>query len=246
MTGIPIATPRVGGARQDSHPRWPNPRGGQNGTIALPSRMATAEGTGTPAGPGPLVPRDGARGAVARIFAYTDNPWNWAAPASRRNATPIAYRLGRYIRQYAPNVAGIRGFAMTDADTVWTTNRVAGDPQSPGSPVPFSRKRVVECFAPDFDTRVWTVYAPRAIVQRPQAARRVVAGPAVGRRMAAPWWFNLTRLQPTTTYGDVTQTLPPPNPPASPANTPNPPGPKSGANGLLRNIGQNLQLRGGQ
>lgn len=214
MGSIPIALPRVGGGRVNKPRRWPNPLGGQNGSVAYPSRIAAHEGTGTPERPSQLAPLDGARGAVPRVFSYTDNPWNWAVPASRRNATPMGYRFARYIRQMVPNTAAIRNFAMQDARTVWTTNRPDNPTQTPASPVPFSRHRVTQTFVAPYDTRTNTVYAPRAIVQRPQAARKVVAGPAVGRRMVAPWMFNLSRLAPTTTYGDTTAVLAPPTAPA--------------------------------
>lgn len=223
MSSLPIATPRVGGGRENATRRFPNPLGGANGSVALPSRQAAVEGTGFPERPGQLVPRDGARGAIARVLAYTDNPWNWSPPGSRRNATPRAWNLQRYVRQAFPNIAGMVKFSTAgDSNTQSTTNRPGWLAASAAaSPIPFSRKQVVQSFVRNYDSRLQTLYAPRARIQRPQQARKVIAGP-VGRNMGPGYQFNLSRLAPTTTYGDLTRVLHAQTGPGAPIASPTP------------------------
>lgn len=203
-----IATPRRSATAVDVPRRWPRPLGGDNGTVATPSRQAAIEGTGVPERPGQTPPVDGARGGIGSLLHFLGVPWwNVASPAARRQPSPHAYDKTLYVRQAVPNVVPISRFAaMQDADTSGTLNTSAAATTAT-APIPYSRRQVVQTFYEAFDTRVQTVYYPREQIQQPQMPRRVLAGPAATPRMARPYQPRLTHLDPTVTYGQQTTVL---------------------------------------
>lgn len=202
----PVAAPSRTDAPSSERPRRaPRPLGGDNGTIAVPSRMAALVGRGVPQQPGPRTPTDGALGAI-RLHGLPVLDWTeW--PASKRNATPRGWDATQYVRQFVDQVWAILRFAPPrDGMLNWTMNSVDSAP-GPLSPIPHGRRRVTSTYRQMFDTRIQADYAPRPAIQKPVVARRFQNG--AGAIMLQPYFPRLTRLAATTSYGQQTTVLAP-------------------------------------
>lgn len=210
---FPIPLPsRAAAPALERRRRAPRPLGGDNGTIAVPSREAAFEGTGAPAHPGPLTPTDGALGAVMSgprpVLDLVHRP------NRLMQAEPIAYpspqRLNapeRYIRRWHPMDWAVCKLALPRvATTSGTTNR-ADDPGMPVSPIPRSRRWVAQTFRFPFDQRVQADYLAKDDIQLTLGPRRFLNGS--GAVMLAPYFPRLTVQPPTGSYGAQTTVLTP-------------------------------------
>lgn len=201
-----VATPsRALSPNMQQPRRAPRPLGGDNGTIALPSRLAALMGRGVPAAPGPRRPTDGALGAVRLHGQPVLDLTQW--PANKRLATPTGAAVTRYVRRWVEGCWAILHYAAPmNGTTGWTMNRVY-DVGSPASPIPVSRRRVTETYRQMFDTRIQADYLPVAQIQRTQVVRNTQKGS--GAIMVQPYFPRLTVLAATTSYGQQTQVLMP-------------------------------------
>ena len=182
------------------------PLGGQNGTVATPSRLAAvSDGLPTDA-PGRRAPRGGQQGPI--LFGRF-------LPALDRNGPSYdpTFRVGEQIimrtRRFYANCIPLAHYIMSiPATTAGTTNTVAGLDGGAGfrSPIPMDRRwRALSYYAPFNRGRVYSLYIARDRPQAPQARRSQIAG--VGHVMSPPYRPRLTRWAAAPSYGQTTPTL---------------------------------------
>lgn len=201
----------VGGAialpRGNSGPGPGATVGGQNGTLALPSRLATATGDGTPARPSQLPPVGGQWGPVVgfRASFTRNNPWKLPLP----RGLPVTH----YIRQFFANIYPVVGYAAPVTATTGGTSNRAQRSAPPASPIPHNSRWWEWTFREEFDTRIWTVYRPRESFQPPLSWRRGVVqlqpgAVSGGWAMRMAYLPALTMWEPSQSYGATTPLLP--------------------------------------
>lgn len=203
--GWGIATPDRLTGPPDQRQIHPTPPGGDNGPVAIPSRTPGTDyqmpehASRIPTG------RAGAFGVIAALAKYLP-AWSWGTEpggASLPIATPRAYARAHYVRQFFPNVMGLRTFdTWGDARTAWTSNTVENEPRGARGAIPYSLKRSVMTLVGIYDNRLWNHYGPREAIQLTQAQRRTLAG--VTGEMKQGRFDKLTRLPATVSYGQQT------------------------------------------
>lgn len=200
-----VATPSraLSTSGPDRHRPFPRPLGGDNGTVAVPSREASAIGEGAPERPGQIVPLDTAAGRVLTgnapsVLDLSTYP--------HRVALPRPTFAAHYVRRWVSMFGVVCGYAPpADADTPWTMNRRADESSAPLGGIPFGRRFLVQTFRQQFDQRIQADYVPRAKIQIGVAPRRQLEG--AGPIMARPYFARLTRLAPQQSYGQQTPVL---------------------------------------
>jgi len=198
--GLTVSLParRLDGAERP--PTWPHPLGGQNGTIALPSRNAALEGAGTFQRPGPRHPGDGAFGPVALFFRGL---LDWSG--KRLFSWPLGAGHVVYDREAVPNIGPITDFAPPrDGPTDWTLNASEETRTSPASPVPWSRRRVQLTFYSIYENALQAIYWPR---DRMQQGGPHHGGQGAGAEMIHPYFPRLTRFRQAGSFGQQTEEL---------------------------------------
>lgn len=198
--GWAVALPSRGHAHDAVH-QWPPARGGQNGSVAIPSRLAGITGAGTIDAAGVFPPGDGAWGGIRGITPYAPW-WDWSKALFGRLLAAVNTRDSLYVRHYVPNVVPVVTFSPPNpATTNRTTNTVdQAGPLGAISPIPHNWRRVEVTFRREYDTRIYADYLPREQIQRSKIHRKQIAGP----RMARPVFSQLTQLATTTSYGQQT------------------------------------------
>lgn len=197
--GFGVALPRrLAGFFQDARRLYPPPLE-VGGVVASPSRLAAFTGNGIPQAPGPRWP-ERVRGPVRfRLpIISRDNPFPLAWPLG---AGVVHYHRGRHA-----NIDGIAQFdTLRQARTAGTTN-VAEACGTPASPIPWDYRRSTLTFYREFDNRIQAPYWGRPAIQMGQVPRYVAQG-MPGPVMLQPYFPRLTRMAPSTSYGQTTATL---------------------------------------
>lgn len=197
--GWAVALPSRGHAHDSVH-QYPPARGGQNGSVAVPSRLAGISGAGTIDAPGVFPPGDGQWGAIPNLTPYRP-VWDWSRALFGRMLAAVNARDAHYVREYAPNIVPIVRFSPPHpATTNRTLNTVDQSASSPASPIPHNWRRVEITFRREYDTRIYADYLPVAQIQRSKIHRKQIAGP----RMTRPVFSQLTQLATTTSFGQQT------------------------------------------
>lgn len=182
------------------------PLGGQNGTVATPSRYAAAADGLPQDAPGSRRPRGGQHGPIlfGRFLPQLDRNGPGFDPTFRMGEH-IIMRTRRFYNNCFPLAHYV---ASLPATTAGTTNTVTALGGGAGflSPIPMSRSwRALSYYVPFNRGRVFSLYMPRSRPQPPQARRAQIAG--VGHVMAQPYRPRLTRWAAAQSYGQTTTTL---------------------------------------
>jgi len=173
--------------------------GGQNGTIAEPSREA---GYGTVDRPALAVPRGGQHGVV-QLFRPLTGPDAYRLP---HYPMPPGYASTFYIRRFFPNLWPFLSMVVPRRHIDWTTN-TTDNPPGPGAPVPLSSRFRVLSYRQTFNQRVWAPYMPPEQFQRPTYTRRPLAG-GDPPNMIGGYISRLTQWAANRSFGSQTALLP--------------------------------------
>lgn len=183
---------------------WPQPAGGQNGTVDIPQR----DNADVPATPSPVSPAAGGLG----MPPMPGNVAVWTGPDfaqyGRLNATPFGSLAIHYLRRFVSTGANaIAGMVNPDpATTAGTTNAVAAA-GAPRSPIPVWRRFIVETFTdPWGQGRLYQDYYDPPEVTKPAGVRRQLAMHQLPR-MGDPYVDKLTRLATAPGAGAPAQTV---------------------------------------